>query len=85
MIFGINENATDGVITNGSGIILVKSIMDELIAAFALFVESSSTVPTHRFPSLSSLMALTELGKERFLADSCIATHTFADNWESIN
>lgn len=85
MIFGINENATDGVITNGSGIILVKSIMDELIAAFALLLSPPSTVPTHRFPSLSSLMALTGLGKERFLADSCIATHTFADNWESIN
>ena len=24
-------------------------------------------------------------GKERFLEDSYIATHTFADNWESIN
>ena len=43
-----------------------------------------STVPTHRFPSLSSLMALTDWGKERFLEDSYIATHTFADNWESI-
>ena len=41
MIFGINENATDRVVTDGSGIVLVKSIMNELIAAFALFVESS--------------------------------------------
>ena len=37
----MDENATDRVVTDGSGIVLVKSIMNELIAAFALFVESS--------------------------------------------
>ena len=42
MIFGINENATDRVVTDGSGIVLVKSIMNELIAAFALFVDFGS-------------------------------------------
>ena len=49
MIFGINENATDRVVTDGSGIVLVKSIMNELIAAFALLLSPPSTVPTIDF------------------------------------
>ena len=53
MIFGINENATDRVVTDGSGIVLVKSIMNELIAAFALlnFIQPES----YLYPLLQSV------------------------------